>query len=427
MVTERLCDVLPDVIKILTRWSRDCTTLENRDAEACVCDKRPNFATSDASAPLLSGAIVAEVPGKGRGLLATDDLEAGRVILTEAAVGAVPLVSRMCYHCLSGVAVDPVYSKCVQALVEASCSPPEQLAAQIAVGSVGAFSTVSKLCDHRDSLEDIILCEMCVKASLLANLLGSDDSAQYSADLAHAIFLLLLCIPPNAVAVTRTGAQAGSSGQTETVVCERVALAVFPLASMVSAAVALSPHPPPLIRIMCQINHDCSPNAIFRFKFTASPATALRGLKVEVVLVSAVRAGEEIRISYGPIATTEPDTAARQRALLHFYFRCSCQSCVSPAAGGTLAHSGELSEFKATELGCPRCGDRSSGISRFVERSTVTTSSGAVVYGRCRKCGDLGDDLRACLRSLASEAAEDQVISVRQTCLTPPLVVIVCM
>eukprot|EP00811_Abedinium_folium_P032819 NODE_5833_length_1730_cov_7.017467.p1 GENE.NODE_5833_length_1730_cov_7.017467~~NODE_5833_length_1730_cov_7.017467.p1 ORF type:complete len:511 (-),score=133.58 NODE_5833_length_1730_cov_7.017467:196-1557(-) len=102
----------------------------------------------------------------------------------------------------------------------------------------------------------------------------------------------------NAVAVTAVAELDGDAVETS-----KVALALYPtLASCV--------------------NHDCQPNALLRFR---------DGHAVELVVSApaGVASGEEVTVSYGPMAASLPRRRRRAVLLAQYGFECSCRACTS--------------------------------------------------------------------------------------------------
>lgn len=79
---------------------------------------------------------------------------------------------------------------------------------------------------------------------------------------------------------------------------------------------------------MC--NHDCAPNAVLSFT-PSSRGGACRHARL--VATRAVRAGERVTISYGPLASSEGRPRRRRFLRDRYYFSCSCAACAREAAG----------------------------------------------------------------------------------------------
>jgi hypothetical protein len=141
------------------------------------------------------------------------------------------------------------------------------------------------------------------------------------------LFDILTRLPQNTHAVDAV--QARAAGRAQELRQRRVGLALFLTASA--------------------MNHSCDPNCYVRFPNAAdSSAGARRGgavspaparFALEVVALRAVRAGEELTLSYG-VAAGQHAYSVRQQALRRQYlFRCACGACSSGAGPHTAALS----------------------------------------------------------------------------------------
>lgn len=73
-------------------------------------------------------------------------------------------------------------------------------------------------------------------------------------------------------------------------------------------------------RTACMANHSCEPNAFVSF--------SREGGRALLVALRQISAGEQVTISYFPLAQRMPDTRARQECLQHKYsFTCQCSAC----------------------------------------------------------------------------------------------------
>eukprot|EP01052_Picozoa_sp_SAG31_P012303 SAG31_NODE_717_length_12611_cov_25.933104_4_plen_672_part_00 len=99
----------------------------------------------------------------------------------------------------------------------------------------------------------------------------------------------------------------GATGALEAVQQQRIGLGCFPNVAL--------------------LNHSCRPNAVLRFKLCA-PAPAPPAPPVaELVAIAGIAEGEEVTISYGPVAGWM-DASARMQALQEqYFFRCHCAEC----------------------------------------------------------------------------------------------------
>ena len=103
----------------------------------------------------------------------------------------------------------------------------------------------------------------------------------------------------------------GGGGAVQAMEQQRVGLGLFPTAAL--------------------LNHCCRPTAALRFKLCPPPPAPAAPPTVELVTVRPVRAGEEVSISYGPVAGWM-DTPKRRKALeQQYHFCCGCPDCVAAA------------------------------------------------------------------------------------------------
>lgn len=84
------------------------------------------------------------------------------------------------------------------------------------------------------------------------------------------------------------------------------------------------------------VNHSCTPNSRFQFKFV--PAS--RAVEAQVIAEAPIAPGDEITFAYCDIAVTQPERRARLQDT--FGFVCTCARCANP-------------EDDAIALKCPGC------------------------------------------------------------------------
>jgi hypothetical protein len=130
------------------------------------------------------------------------------------------------------------------------------------------------------------------------------------------------------------------------------------------------------------LNHSCQPSARFEFL----------GARLSVVTSRALQPGEELTVSYGPLAALHASTRARQAALRAQYcFDCACIACVRPEA--------------PLDFRCPmRAGCR--GVLRLQRVGDpqpplpgAAAGSGAARGAVCSECGPCGPAADALLQS----------------------------
>lgn len=219
-----------------------------------------------------------------------------------------------------------------------------------------------------------------------------------------AILTLLLQVECNAVTVSDTVAPMkplAGSRSTEAQAHRRLGLALYP--------------------VMAMCNHSCRPAAFLRFRGTAAELVCARcvcasahGRLAHVpphpwALPSAMGAGEELTISYGPLEGAQSVVQRRKALRKEYHFWCECPACSeSDSAPRGDPHTAAVE----TEL---RCADR--GCNGLLATAAEGASGGAAATLSCVRCGaQVGFQrirklARACLSRVADavqrvEAAE---------------------
>lgn len=70
-----------------------------------------------------------------------------------------------------------------------------------------------------------------------------------------------------------------------------------------------------------RFNHSCDPSALALFGSDGDPC------QIQVQMIKSVKAGEEVNISYGPLATKHTKKERQQKLLDNYFFVCECASC----------------------------------------------------------------------------------------------------
>lgn len=70
-----------------------------------------------------------------------------------------------------------------------------------------------------------------------------------------------------------------------------------------------------------RFNHSCDPNALALFGSDGNPC------QLQVQMIKAVNAGQEVTISYGPLATKHTKNDRKKKLKDDYYFDCQCISC----------------------------------------------------------------------------------------------------
>lgn len=241
---------------------------------------------STGSGPTLRGVGIEQRPECGRALIAGVDLERGAAALREYPLECVQLceVARA-----PGCRLGP-----------GSLSPETALALRLwrsdALGDQNIRAAGQDLLDHGGG-DALMRRERAVIAVICVLVAGPEWDVEETTAAAVALFSWLGRVRVNAVAVT---AVTERDGDMETA---KVALALYPgLAS--------------------SVNHSCRPNALLRFGKDQE-------LSLLVSSPAGVRPGQEITISYGPLAATLPCTERSPVLLGQYGFECTCRACSS--------------------------------------------------------------------------------------------------
>ena len=188
-------------------------------------------------------------------------------------------------------------------------------------------------------LQLVMMAISCISTIFFAQADGSigqtDDSPKSPLykDFCHRskrFFSILTRLPANTHAVSRVvSSNSSSASDMRTIQQIRVGYAVF-------------------LRASC-VNHSCSPNASFRFRFDGSQASKedsepsakelLRRVRLELVSTRPVRFGEEVCVTYGPLRGAMSVEKRRSVLRAQYLFSCHCQSCREDAAASEAAKS----------------------------------------------------------------------------------------
>ncbi|KAL0073871.1 hypothetical protein F4703DRAFT_1375544 [Phycomyces blakesleeanus] len=103
-----------------------------------------------------------------------------------------------------------------------------------------------------------------------------------------------------------------------------------------------------------RLNHDCSPNAVVTFGQEDTPS-----LLVVRSTQTVTGAGQNVSISYGPMAVKHPLVERRRLLNDHYFFECQCKSCL-PSAEVTgesiyLCQQCPLGRLYRLQPNCPIC------------------------------------------------------------------------
>lgn len=148
--------------------------------------------------------------------------------------------------------------------------------------------------------------------------------------------------------------------------------------------------------LAASVNHSCRPNALLRFGGRG-------GLEVEVVVSApcGLGAGDEIVISYGPLATSMP-TRQRQAVLRSQYgFECRCLACMRPNEDFSWRRGAEVLDSQAqveASRGEWRASAMTASSAISVLRAGYLDSDVELARERCKLAGlflQAGDDSRA--------------------------------
>eukprot|EP00927_Polykrikos_kofoidii_P039594 TRINITY_DN33951_c0_g1_i1.p1 TRINITY_DN33951_c0_g1~~TRINITY_DN33951_c0_g1_i1.p1 ORF type:complete len:577 (-),score=135.43 TRINITY_DN33951_c0_g1_i1:37-1767(-) len=275
-----------------------------REALVPRCDNSALAAAAAASAgetavgsrprPSVHGAAVAAVQGRGRALLVgSERLERGTVVLRDWPLEWVPLLPAGADREENGrVGPGGLAAETALAL---------RLWQADRLGHVGAQAAGRVLMSHGGGdapirLQRAVVAAACVMASGAA---GNDVDTKAISSAALALFAWLGRVRVNTVAASQIEEADGL------MVTSKNVLALFP-----ATAVA--------------VNHDCRPNAVL-----LTPGSGGDDLRLEIRVCSkaGVGPGEEVTISYGPLAARMGRAERRSALIKQYGFECACVSC----------------------------------------------------------------------------------------------------
>jgi hypothetical protein len=153
---------------------------------------------------------------------------------------------------------------------------------------------------------------LCVAAALASHCLYSTAADKgLGRRRMEVLFSILARLPNNAHSISTIQEEVGDVfTKVRKVEQKRVGLALFSSASA--------------------CNHDCRPNAAVRWKLAEAYDILAHPVTIEIVTTRNIKGGEELCISYGPLAG-KLSRDKRQAVLSKSYcFRCQCKECSSP-------------------------------------------------------------------------------------------------
>lgn len=101
------------------------------------------------------------------------------------------------------------------------------------------------------------------------------------------------------------------------------------------------------------INHSCEPNAIVRYQSKSELKTtgdSLDDVVIEIITTSSVSRGDEISISYGPVAARHSLHLRRQLLREQYLFDCNCVACAREASAISRERESQRSQSRATSV-----------------------------------------------------------------------------
>eukprot|EP01040_Poterioochromonas_malhamensis_P006687 gene6687-7205_t len=101
------------------------------------------------------------------------------------------------------------------------------------------------------------------------------------------------------------------------------------------------------------INHSCEPNAIVRYQSKSELNTigeCMDDVVIEIITTSSVSRGDEISISYGPVAARHSLYLRRQLLREQYLFDCNCVACAREASAISSERESQRSQSRATSV-----------------------------------------------------------------------------
>ena len=270
----RLCDGTPLNFSDLLNTFKPFRAEVQKDLGPLVKEaiSTSNVSTKKSQGP--KGVEVRSLPGQGRSLLTTRHLKRGSVVLREYPLARVLLgetPNKQQLHPETRLALKLWHSeKNDQSKIASATDLLDHGGQDAAAQRMRAFLAVC--------------CVLCV------------DTAE--TDAVGKLFQWLGRVRVNAVAVTAL--VEGEQGELEQA---KVALALYPTLAR-------------------SVNHSCRPNGVLRFDERDSHV-----MELVVSCPDGVKTGEEVTISYGPMATSMPRSLRLSTLQSQYGFECSCCAC----------------------------------------------------------------------------------------------------
>ncbi|KAI9031358.1 hypothetical protein DFJ74DRAFT_431207 [Hyaloraphidium curvatum] len=343
-----------------------------------------------------SAVAVENIPGRGRGLVASKSLAHGTLLFEEAPFAAVIDDAHAATHC----------SACFRELAAESklrcsgCRFPHYCSAACqksdwAAGHKAECLGLRKVAPRRPPTSVRLVARVlerrarepgAYEASGMAGLeghradLGQDELESF----AQLAFVVTSILSPAA-------AEAGNADVLDVIArfsCNAMSLTA-PGSDLVNVGVAMLP-------FSALANHSCAPDAALMYVRDGS------GVRAQVRTITGVAAGEEICLSYIPSEVT-PRKERIEALRKQYRFTCTCPACSAacdPLAAlrcAKCAHEFEVLPGDAENVFCPVCG------SFVVAAATLgeALAEAAVIFA-ARDRGELADPaaVRACLEKL---------------------------